>query len=1145
MLLRSLLHYRKVNLAVVLGAAVATAVLTGALLVGDSVRGSLRALTLDRLGAVDVALVRDGFFRDRLGDDLAASASDTLAAAAPLILLQGSAVHADSGTRASKVALHGIDGRFAGFFPGAGGGPAVVAALPRADDQLFPSVVVNAALAGELGAAVGDTLLLRSARQSDVPRDTLMGDKDPEDVLATLRVTLTAIVPDKGIGRFGLTTHQLAPRNAFVELRTLQRAVGQDDRVNGLVLAAAGPTDTAVLDAALQSTVRLEDLGLRLERRRDHVSLESREFVFRPAIEEMLPALDDQREQRVQVYLANTIRAGEREIPYSMVAAVDPLERPRSFTLRLESGEEAPPLPHDAVYLGRWAAEDLGAQAGDTVELDYFVVGAGEELRTESATFRVAGVVAHEGLAADAGLTPEYPGIQDADDISDWDPPFPVDLDRIRPRDEDYWDRYRATPKLFLAPETGRRLWQSRFGTTTSVRYPAAGSAWARGADLGPDLHETVELLRERLLEPELVAALGFELRDVRADGLRGAVGATDFSGLFIAFSFFIIISSALLCGLLFRLSVEQRAREIGLLLAVGFGLRAVRLARLGEGGVLAALGATLGIGGGVAYAWLMLVGLRTLWVEAVGSTELTLHVQAGSLVLGWLISVVFVLVAIAGTIWRLGRIPCPALLAGSLTQERRAGKRRIAPWLAWGGGLAGLGMLATAVIAGRTSDPALAFGTGFALLVAGLAWFAMWCRGSRGRSLGRGAMALYGMAARNSAWNPGRSMLSVALVASACFVIVTVAANRQQHGEELREKESATGGFSLLAESDVPLHQHLDRARARFDLGFSDEDSRRLASTRFYPLRVLPGQDVSCLNLYRPERPTLLGVPEELVERGGFTFAKVDRGLLAASPGVDPAAPWTLLQASLEPGEDGVPVLPTLVDQNSAQWVLHVGLGDELELTDEYGKPVRLRIVGLIKKSVLQSVALVAEERFLEHFPGRTGYGFFLIDAPWDEAEEIARTLESNLGPFGFDAVGTPEKLASFQAVEHTYMSTFEALGGLGLLLGTLGLAVVLVRNVLERRGELATLRAVGFPRASLVRLVLAENAFLLLCGVAVGTLAALLAVAPRLLTLPVSWGGLLGTLGTVLVVGMLASVGAVLGALRIPLLPALKAER
>ena len=130
---------------------------------------------------------------------------------------------------------------------------------------------------------------------------------------------------------------------------------------------------------------------------------------------------------------------------------------------------------------------------------------------------------------------------------------------------------------------------------------------------------------------------------------------------------------------------------------------------------------------------------------------------------------------------------------------------------------------------------------------------------------------------------------------------------------------------------------------------------------------------------------------------------------------------------------------------------------------------------------------------------------------------------------------------------MQNTYLSTFQTLGGLGLILGTLGLGIVLVRNVIERRGELATLRAFGFRRSRLALMVLAENAFLLLLGVAVGGVSALVAVAPHLISAGgrFPWLPVLGTVATVVPIGMLSSLAAVRSTLKSPLLPALKAER
>ena len=127
----------------------------------------------------------------------------------------------------------------------------------------------------------------------------------------------------------------------------------------------------------------------------------------------------------------------------------------------------------------------------------------------------------------------------------------------------------------------------------------------------------------------------------------------------------------------------------------------------------------------------------------------------------------------------------------------------------------------------------------------------------------------------------------------------------------------------------------------------------------------------------------------------------------------------------------------------------------------------------------------MVSEANFKKHFPSQSGYAYFLIQTPSsldatgtaETAERIGHTLESTLNDYGLDVRSTAEKLASYRAVENTYLSTFQILGGLGLLLGTLGLGIVLLRNVIERSGELATLRAFGFRRTTLSLMLLSEN--------------------------------------------------------------------
>jgi ABC-type antimicrobial peptide transport system permease subunit len=168
-----------------------------------------------------------------------------------------------------------------------------------------------------------------------------------------------------------------------------------------------------------------------------------------------------------------------------------------------------------------------------------------------------------------------------------------------------------------------------------------------------------------------------------------------------------------------------------------------------------------------------------------------------------------------------------------------------------------------------------------------------------------------------------------------------------------------------------------------------------------------------------------------------------------------------------------------------------------------------------------------------------------FLIDVPPTKVEEVAKVLSERLSDVGLAVTTAVDRLAAFSEVENTYLAIFQALGGLGLVLGSIGLAVVVLRNVLERRSELALLRAVGFPVRSLYWMVLAEHWLLLGLGVACGVVAAAVAVLPALHSAAdVPLVGLGIIIAAVLAGGMLWTILAARLAVRGPLLEALRNE-
>jgi ABC-type lipoprotein release transport system permease subunit len=623
---------------------------------------------------------------------------------------------------------------------------------------------------------------------------------------------------------------------------------------------------------------------------------------------------------------------------------------------------------------------------------------------------------------------------------------------------------------------------------------------------------------------------------------------------LFLGFSFFLIAAAVMLIALLFQLGVEQRAGELGTLAAVGMGRR--RIARLlgREGLVVAAIGAAVGVAAGVLYAWLITLGLRTWWVAAIATPFMELHVTPRSLVLGWLIGVVISWLTIRWSIRRLVRRPASRLLAGSIAGEPRSPEGRGRIWPAIRVALL-LAIAALVSIGFRLQGEAQAgvfFGSGAAMLALLLGEIRSRLRDTRiGSDVGR-TFSLSRLSALNTSRNPGRSTLTIGLVAAASFLIIAVSAFRLDTGE------GGTGGFDYLANSDRPIHYDLTTPAGRRELGFTDEENAALEFTEIYAFRVADGENASCLNLYRPTQPRVLGVPEAFIARGGvFKWAATSR---------HPAwNEWRTLSRQYT-NEKGDAVIPVVLDKNTAVYSLHLkGIGSQLIIRDAADQPVKLEVVGLLDNSVLQGNLLIREEDFLKLFPDAGGYRFFLIrdrkqhvphtipgtppgtfGVEIDSARRIPTMLESKLAEEGFDVVDAREQLAAFLAVQNTYLSTFQSLGALGLLLGTVGLAVVQLRSVLERRGELALMRAAGFRRSRLVGMVIFENAVLLIGGLVVGFIAAAVALVPQWApqSASVPWRALAVLLATIVVTGLVAGWLATRSALRASIVPALRGD-
>jgi hypothetical protein len=1200
LLLRTLLFHWRGNLAVLLGALVGGMVLTGALLVGDSLQGSLRERALRQLSGTQYALVAPRFFRRQLADELRASSGAPLWS---LILLRTTASAAGKGPDqrvARGVTVLGVDDNFFFNAPPPSG----------ASDAL-----VNAALARELGVAAGGEFILRLIPPSALPREAALARKDV--AVGDWRLTVGRVLQGDEPGQhFNLRPGVEAPLNLLVPLSALQERLGVPGKVNALLVPHGSPSP----QAALAKRLTLEDYGLKLftpaqrakallgrydrnrdgvlrgaewsrrvdgarkprfaaaiargikqakpdevtlaeitdyyERQHPYLALESDSLIIPATVERAAISAAVMSEMTVAptiVYLCRMEAKGKRNA--GVVAALD-LRSPPPLGPFLPPGRRSLEPLEIVLVEQAWPKENRPA-VGDEVTLIYKPPeshGPGPDL---TQAFRVAGYVPMAGAAADPALTPEFPGITDKDDAGDWAVPFedPAWQQQALRREytDAYWDEYRATPKAYVTLRQGNRLWASRFGAATSIRL-APSAVTAPSARQLDDAAARFRTALHEMLAPE---EGGFVFENVRAAALQSSKGGTPFGLLFLGFSFFLILSALLLVGLLFRLNLDRRAPEVGLLFAEGYSRRVVALLLLGEGAALALAGVLLGGLAALLYSRALVDLLAALWPGGVLRSFLEPHWTVTSLAAGAGGAFAVSLLTVAWVARSLAKVPPRALLAGQTTGEGGPGLRPASAWPArLAIACAALGVVLLIVgpfVPGFEAQAGTFFGSGALFLTAGLLAAYAWMRHERHKPVeGAGWQSIARLGVRNAARHPARSLLTVGLLASAAFLLVAVESFRRRAEAGDGSIDAPDGGFALVGESDLPVFRDLNTPPGRRELLDAltrkltetlppAEADRRAAEaeallkeTTIFGLRAHSGDDASCLNLYQPRSPRVLGVPAALIERGGFVFdaSKAD--------GADEKAnPWRLL---LPFGN----TVPAFGEANTVTYMLKSGLGKTMTVPDERGEPASLEIVGLLHDSVFQSSLLVSEDQFLRLYPGTEGFNFFLIRPPRGREDEVKQLLETALTGRGFAVTRSADRLAAYLAVENTYLTTFQALGGLGLLLGSLGLAVVLLRAVWERRGELALLRAMGWRRRALGWLVLAENGFLLLLGLLLGAAAALLSIMPQLVrgSGSVPWGNLGLLFALVCAAGLLAGALAVYGTLRAPIVPALRRE-
>ena len=1012
----------------------------------------------------------------------------------PVMMLNGIAINQNSGIRVNNTAVIGIDSTFSLFsdlplsVPGDG------------------EAVIGRRLAERLGLDKGDNLLVRVESAGLIPVNSPFAQESVPSV--ALRLTVKDIATDEQLGMFSLKNDQTAPLNIFVSLSYLGERMDLGGLANTYILADGHNNYPATrLYDSIRSVWSLTDLGAVIKNYPDQgtFDLTSNRIFIDTAIQNVIRKAGLEHSE-ILTYLVNDIGLGDRHTPYSFASAVP------SSLAGMELGE-------DEVIINRWTAEDLRAAVGDSVEIDYYVIGPLRQLHETSRRFIIKGITSNTSGTINRSLMPDFQGFSEAGNCSDWNAGVPVDLERIRVKDEQYWDDYRGTPKVLLSPETGQSIWHNQFGSLTALRFDAS--------EVSPDDVSTI------LLNNITPQDLGIMVVDLLEEGITAAGNSVNFTELFLGMSFFVIAAGILLTVLIYSLHFSRRSSESALLSSLGFSEKRILRLRLAESSLVIVTGSIAGALIAVLYNKGILSALNTIWNDIVRTDALSAHIRLVSLFIGAAISSVVAMIPVFRVTARMMKKPLALQIKGFLplsSVTHMSGSGRF-PW-----GIAliavSLGLVMYAIFTGAAENAVL-YLTASALFITGNIFVLSKYLHKKFIPAGITIPSPGKLALNNLKRNPGRSLAVVSLLAIGTFTIVLIGSYRKTFYGTENLRESGTGGYQLWAEttSTIPFDMNSSEGRQRFVVNNSDD----LNNVRFLQFHSLDGDDASCLNLNQVQRPRLLAVDtKELDSVKAFSFT----GFL---PEVDDENPWKSLNLSF-----GDNIYPAYADKNVIQYSLQKKLGDTLVYLDESGNTFRLVLSAATTSSVFQGNILISDSVFSKHFPSSGGSRVLLVETPAGKQDMVAGIMSRSLVDYGIEITSTSARLAEFNSVENTYLSVFMALSGLGFIIGTIGLGIVLLRNIHERRQELAMMLSLGFSRKLIFRIVFSENLMLLAGGLLTGLLAALVGIMPSLLSPSFTVQGLflIVLTGAIFMSGLAWIYFPLRSALNKPLVPALRIE-
>jgi ABC-type lipoprotein release transport system permease subunit len=1033
---RNLKYYKKEHLLLFWGLVLSTAILTSALIIGDSVKFSLNSIVERRLGNTQqVILTQERFFPASFSYTLSTELKTSIA---PVLLLRGMASADNTEAQAPNVQICGIDSLFWKT------GNSV---MPELNEN---EVIINEKLADKLNLKVGDEVFIRVEKVSFVTENAPFVPTDNNS--SALRMTVKSIADKHLFGEFNIQSSQITPFSIFFSLQKLSNLSFKGNFAN-LMLISENNKSEVEINKALKKHWTLDVINLKLRSivSQNKIELISDKIFIEDTILSVLQKHNLKPEPQF-TYLINFIQANNRSTPYSFVSALAHYNNQQ--------------LNDNEIIINTWLADDLGAEVNDTIQLKYFTLESFRKLNEQTTPFIVKEIVDIKGFAADSLLMPAFEGLSGVDKCSDWEAGIPINYSKIRDKDEAWWKNYRGTPKAFISYNKAVKLWGMNFGNSTAVRF---------------DNQTDTLKLKNTILANLDPSNLGFQVIDIKKNAGWAANNAVDFAQLFLGLSFFLIIAAFMLSGLLFSMLLVQRQKEYGIYRSLGILPKMIYRIFFGEGMLNAAIGSIVGLIFGIIFSQIVLHFLNSIWNDIVRTNSIELFIKPTTLAIGFISNWI-----IAGLILFFITKSYLSKQISELTKNIKIQEAKnsinLLKWVALLSTLLIVGLLIFSTLSKFYQNSSIFLILGFLLLISLTAWFAyLLLKISKSKQFIPSNLAL---AIRNLSFDLKRNVIIVSILAIGIFIVISTGVNRKNYNTNDNKNNSGTGGYEFFIETNIGINADLTSPEARDKFGIESTFN----DLSFLQLLKYSADDASCLNLNRIIRPSILGVnTQTLDKRNAFNIANT----------ITYEKDWEILNKTLSAN-----CIPAIADQTVITWGIGKALGDSILYLNESGDSIYLVLVGGLDNSVFQGNIIISKQNFEKQFPSISGSNVMMADVNNNQLEAIKENLEGAFKKYGANIQSAPERLAMFNSVTNTYLDIFLALGGIALLVGTLGMAILIFRSIQSRNRQYAMMQAIGISKQNIRRIIAYEFIGILFAGITIGIISSLIANLQHILS-------------------------------------------